>query len=75
MTPKERMAIPPQAMPEQDPRVRARNMDEVALGYTAEMAMTEAKRCLQCPTRPCMQGCPVAINIPGFLAKASEIAA
>ena len=72
MTPKERMAIPPQAMPEQDPRVRARNMDEVALGYTAEMAMTEAKRCLQCPTKPCMQGCPVAINIPGFLAKASE---
>lgn len=72
MTPKERMAIAPQAMPEQDPSVRARNMNEVALGYTAEMAMTEAKRCLQCPTKPCMKGCPVAINIPGFLAKASE---
>ena len=72
MTPKERMAIPPQAMPEQDAQVRAHNMNEVATGYTAEMAKTEASRCLQCPTKPCMQGCPVAINIPGFLAKAAE---
>lgn len=72
MTPKERMAIAPQAMPEQDPLIRARNMNEVALGYTAVMAKTEASRCLQCPTKPCMKGCPVAINIPGFLAKASE---
>ena len=72
MTPKERMAIPPQAMPEQDAQVRAHNMDEVATGYTAEMAKCEASRCMQCPTKPCMQGCPVAINIPGFLAKAAE---
>ena len=72
MTPKERMAIPPQAMPEQDAQTRAHNMDEVALGYTAEMAKCEASRCMQCPTKPCMQGCPVAINIPGFLAKAAE---
>jgi len=72
MTPKEKMAIPPQAMPEQDARERAHNMNEVALGYTAEMAKTEASRCMQCPTKPCMQGCPVAINIPGFLAKAAE---
>ena len=72
MTAKEKMAIPPQAMPEQDPAVRARNMREVALGYTAEMAKTEASRCLQCPTKPCMQGCPVAIDIPAFLAKAAE---
>jgi len=72
MTAKEKMAVPPQAMPEQDPAVRARNMNEVALGYTAEMAKCEASRCLQCPTKPCMQGCPVAINIPGFLAKAAE---
>ena len=72
MTPKERMAIPPQAMPEQDAQVRAHNMDEVATGYTAEMAKGEASRCMQCPTKPCMQGCPVAINIPGFLAKAAE---
>ena len=71
MTPKERMALPPQEMPEQAPAARARNMDEVALGYTAEMARREASRCLQCPTKPCMQGCPVAIDIPGFLAKAA----
>ena len=72
MTPKERMAIPPQAMPEQDAQVRAHNMDEVATGYTAEMAKCEASRCMQCPSKPCMQGCPVTINIPGFLAKAAE---
>ena len=72
MTPKERMAIAPQAMPEQDPAVRAHNMNEVALGYTAEQAKTEACRCLNCAAKPCMQGCPVAINIPGFLAKAAE---
>lgn len=72
MTPKERMALPPQAMPEQDAQERAHNMKEVALGYTAEMAKCEASRCMQCPTKPCMQGCPVAINIPGFLAKAAE---
>ncbi len=72
MTPKERMAIAPQAMPEQDPAVRAHNMNEVALGYTAEQAKTEASRCLNCAAKPCMQGCPVAINIPGFLAKAAE---
>jgi len=72
MTAKEKMAIPPQEMPEQEAAVRAHNMREVALGYTAEMARTEASRCLQCPTKPCMQGCPVAIDIPGFLAKAAE---
>ena len=72
MTPKERMAIAPQAMPEQNAQERAKNMKEVALGYTAEMAKCEASRCMQCPTKPCMQGCPVAINIPGFLAKAAE---
>ena len=72
MTPKERMAIPSQTMPEQDAQARARNMKEVALGFTAEQAKTEASRCMQCPTKPCMTGCPVAINIPGFLAKAAE---
>ena len=66
------MAIPPQTMPEQDAKVRARNMNEVALGYTPEMAKCEASRCMQCATKPCMQGCPVAVNIPGFLAKAAE---
>ena len=72
MTPKEKMAIPPQPMPEQAPAVRARNMEEVALGYTAEQARAEASRCLQCAAKPCMKGCPVAIDIPGFLAKAAE---
>lgn len=72
MTPKERMAIPPQAMPEQDPKVRAHNMQEVALGYTPEQAKTEAARCLNCPTKPCMTGCPVSINIPDFLKEAAE---
>ena len=72
MTPKEKMAIPPQEMPSQEPKVRARNMNEVALGYTAEMARTEASRCLSCPNAPCMAGCPVKIRIPAFLAKAAE---
>ncbi|MBQ4198409.1 MAG: NADPH-dependent glutamate synthase [Kiritimatiellae bacterium] len=72
MTAKEKMALPAQPMPEQDPKVRAHNMDEVALGYSEEQAKAEASRCLQCPTKPCMQGCPVAVNIPGFLAKAAE---
>ena len=71
LTPKERMAIPPQAMPEQDPQVRAHNMKEVALGYTAEMAKTEASRCMNCPTKPCVAGCPVKIDIPRFLAAAA----
>lgn len=69
---KDKLSIPPQAMPEQDPRIRAHNMNEVALGYTAEQAKSEASRCLHCPTKPCIKGCPVAIDIPGFLAKASE---
>ena len=66
------MAIPPQPMPEQPAGVRARNLDEVALGYTAEMARREASRCLNCPAKPCMKGCPVAIDIPRFLAKAAD---
>ncbi|MBQ6247747.1 MAG: NADPH-dependent glutamate synthase, partial [Kiritimatiellae bacterium] len=68
----EKMAILPQEMPSQEPKTRARNMNEVALGYTAEMARTEASRCLSCPTAPCMAGCPVKIRIPAFLAKAAE---
>ena len=72
MDAKEKMAIPPQPMPEQDAKARARNMKEVALGYDAEAAKKEASRCLQCPAKPCMKGCPVSINIPGFLAKAAE---
>ena len=72
MTAKERMAIEPQAMPEQDPVARASNMQEVALGYTAEMAKREASRCLNCPAKPCVEGCPVKIRIPDFLAAAAD---
>ena len=72
MTPKEKMAIPPQEMPSQAPEERRRNMREVALGYTAEMAKTEASRCLGCKAAPCVAGCPVGIRIPDFLAKAAD---
>ena len=54
-------------MPIQDPQIRCSNFDEVALGYTAEQAMEEAQRCLHCPTRPCVSGCPVSVNIPDFI--------
>ena len=56
-------------MPEQDPKVRARNFQEVTTGYTAEMAQTEAARCLQCKKPLCVQGCPVNVHIPDFIAK------
>ena len=59
-------------MPSQDPNVRNKNFDEVALGYTAEMAVNEAKRCLNCPKKPCQSGCPVGIDIPAFIAKVAE---
>ena len=59
-------------MPAQDPAVRAHNFDEVALGYTAEQAMSEAARCLNCKKPICIDGCPVAINIPKFLAEAAR---
>ena len=54
-------------MPVQDGEVRSKNIHEVALGYTKEMAMEEAERCLSCKHKPCMNGCPVAVNIPGFI--------
>lgn len=54
-------------MPTQDPKMRARNFDEVALGYSAETAIAEAKRCLNCKNRPCVAGCPVRIAIPDFI--------
>ena len=59
-------------MPEQDPVVRAGNFEEVALGYTPEMAMDEAKRCLNCHNMPCRSGCPVSVRIPEFIAKVAE---
>ncbi len=64
--------IPKQPMPEQDPKVRARNFDEVPLGYPEEVAMLEASRCLQCKNPTCMPGCPVDIDIPGFIAGIKE---
>lgn len=72
MTPKEKMAIPPQQMPSQDPLVRRANMDEVALGYSEEEAVTEASRCLMCKNAPCVSGCPVSLKIPEFLEKTAK---
>ena len=57
---------------EQEPQVRAKNFDEVCLGYSLEEAKAEAARCLQCKNPKCMQGCPVNIDIPGFLSKLVE---
>ena len=57
------------AMPEQDPNVRNKNFKEVALGYTKEMAMEEATRCLNCKNKPCVNGCPVNVPIPEFIQK------
>ncbi len=54
-------------MAEQNPKVRITNFDEVALGYTPEQAVQEAKRCLQCKKFPCVQGCPVEVDIPAFI--------
>lgn len=65
------MAIIPEKyeMPTQNAAERARNFDEVALGYTAEIAVAEAARCLNCKNRPCVAGCPVNVNIPDFISK------
>ena len=59
-------------MPEQDPIVRAGNFEEVALGYSAETAIDEAKRCLNCKNPLCRTGCPVSVRIPEFIAKVAE---
>ncbi len=59
-------------MPEQDPQVRVRNFKEVALGYTAEMAIEEANRCLGCKNPKCVEGCPVNVRIPEFIKKVQE---
>ena len=57
------------AMREQDARDRATNFSEVACGYAVEEALRESERCLLCPEQPCISGCPVNINIPGFIEK------
>ncbi len=64
--------IPRQDMPEQDPKVRSANFDEVPLGYTKEQAMLEAKRCIQCKKPLCITGCPVDVDIPGFIRLIAE---
>ena len=68
------MAVDPKKheMPTQDPKVRAHNFSEVALGYTAEIAAAEASRCLNCKNRPCVSGCPVNVNIPDFIAQIAK---
>ena len=66
------MSLVKTPMPEQDPKVRARNFKEVALGYTAEMAIEEAGRCLKCKKPACVGGCPVNVRIPEFIAKVQE---
>jgi glutamate synthase (NADPH/NADH) small chain len=64
---KEKKETPRQKMPEQKPEVRRRNFDEVPLGYTIELAQAEASRCLQCRKPGCVEGCPVEVDIPGFI--------
>ncbi len=59
-------------MPSQDPNVRNKNFDEVALGYTYEMAVNEARRCLHCKNKPCVSACPVAIDIPEFIERVAN---
>ena len=64
---KEKTKVPRQKMPEQEPKVRARNFDEVPFGYTPELAQVEASRCLQCKKPKCIEGCPVEVEIPAFV--------
>lgn len=64
---KKKKDIPRQPMPEQEPDVRRRNFDEVPVGYTPETAVLEAERCLQCKKPSCVAGCPVSVDIPGFI--------
>ena len=66
------MSLKKNPMPTQEPEVRAHNFSEVATGYTEEMALDEALRCLNCKNMPCVQGCPVKIHIPEFISKIKE---
>lgn len=67
LKPKDRLKIPVQEMPAQDPAVRRGNIEEVACGYSPEQARLEALRCFQCKNAPCIEGCPVRIDIPAFV--------
>ena len=64
--------VPRQAMPEQDPKKRISNFNEVPLGYTADIALKEASRCIQCKKPTCIEGCPVDVAIPDFLKLIAE---
>ncbi len=72
LTTRERMRIARQRIPEQPPEVRTRNFAEVNLGFTEQLALLEAQRCLQCRDPKCVQGCPVGVNIPRFLQLLAE---
>ena len=72
MAPKFNMDPKKCPMPTQDPNVRNKNFEEVTLGYTEDMAINEAKRCLGCRNKPCVHGCPVGIDIPGFTAEVAK---
>jgi glutamate synthase (NADPH/NADH) small chain len=67
MSEKKKLDLNRREMPKQSPHIRRRNFNEVAFGYTPELAIEEAKRCLQCKRPFCVEGCPVEINIPGFI--------
>ena len=66
------MSLTKNPMPSQDPNVRNKNFEEVALGYTEEQALDEAQRCLNCKNRACMTGCPVMVHIPEFIAEVAK---
>ena len=66
------MSLTKNPMPSQDPNVRNKNFQEVALGYTEEQALDEAQRCLNCNNKPCMTGCPVMVHIPEFIAEVAK---
>ena len=72
LKPKDKTAIPAQPMPQLEPSYRARVMEEVAQGYTEAQAIVEANRCLACKNQPCVESCPVHIDIPAFIAKIAE---
>lgn len=69
---KRNMSLEKVPMPEQAPEIRNKNFDEVALGYTEEMALEEAARCLNCKNKPCVSGCPVNVRIPEFIEKITQ---
>jgi glutamate synthase (NADPH/NADH) small chain len=63
---------PRHEMPKQAPDIRSKNFEEVALGYTEDLAVAEATRCIGCPKKPCVAGCPVGVDIPEFISLIAE---